>query len=769
MAKRKQTAGGAPLGAPYAATDDTLTATLAPVYDRDHDAAVASQKKAQKEADAASARVKHERANRDKCHEFERAARESQTMNPTMVTTAPPNLTHQPKKPAVTNGEPVTVALDLTPGVNSYGGTGWVTVLEDETTNKKSYSVAYDENSGSRTERNVALWRLTVRDLGPVFLPTPKPKRACTERVPLAPADLQPAKPNCLLDELAHGWKRGWKDGWRARDLKVNHLDRTSEEFKLVVLADLQYLRGHLAGKPKNVHTHRSGQSGKFEKDTNRKKKGRASHPLTVQYLCEAWDIGKNQPTKWEKAFRDGALAKKKATFRKLLEGPDSVLAQARYDMKALYIADHVVKQRTKYRTSGFGGCVPPEMLAGWKADANVAWARTATDDTKDDWAAESRNRLERLPGVQGAILASLKENPSRTLRQLESLVDKIVSASTIGRWLRSRGTCVYTERFLPLLTARQKEKHVAFAEHLRNYWGHQQQKFLLIHYDEKWFYGMLARSNCKHCPDLGLDKQHRKAQHKQAMNKVMAVTFVGYAFDGCFENGGHGVKLGIYRAQKAKIAAKVQRAATRDRNGNVKYNGDTIRKKGDPYMVDCNVTGSSTGTASDPKFALKDLFQETIFPTVAELVGTGGKYEGYLPVFQGDNAGPHVDRVFDSFVKGECGRQGWMWEPQAPQMPHMNVLDLAVFPSMSKRHSTRLANRGGGVAPADEIWKACLNEFKAIDSATIAKAFVMAYRIAGKVIEHKGGNEFLRTDETHLGCRRDFIDTEFGIQPVVK
>jgi hypothetical protein len=58
--------------------------------------------------------------------------------------------------------------------------------------------------------------------------------------------------------------------------------------------------------------------------------------------------------------------------------------------------------------------------------------------------------------------------------------------------------------------------------------------------------------------------------------------------------------------------------------------------------------------------------------------------------------------------------------------------VDLAVFPSVSKQHSTRLANRGGGVAPADEIWKACLNEFKAIDSAAIAKAFVMAYRIAG-------------------------------------
>jgi hypothetical protein len=98
-----------------------------------------------------------------------------------------------------------------------------------------------------------------------------------------------------------------------------------------------------------------------------------------------------------------------------------------------------------------------------------------------------------------------------------------------------------------------------------------------------------------------------------------------------------------------------------------VKYNGETLREKGDAYLVDCNVTGSNTGTASDPKFALKDLFEETVFPAVEEIIGAGGKYEGYLPVFQGDNAGPHVDSGFDSYVKGECGQRGWMWEPQAP------------------------------------------------------------------------------------------------------
>jgi hypothetical protein len=71
-------------------------------------------------------------------------------------------------------------------------------------------------------------------------------------------------------------------------------------------------------------------------------------------------------------------------------------------------------------------------------------------------------------------------------------------------------------------------------------------------------------------------------------------------------------------------------------------------------------------------------------------LVGLGGVYEAYQPVFQGDNAGPHVDGAFHAFVKDFCESKGWKWEPQAAQ-PHSNNLDLAVFPMMSKRHSALL------------------------------------------------------------------------------
>ena len=43
--------------------------------------------------------------------------------------------------------------------------------------------------------------------------------------------------------------------------------------------------------------------------------------------------------------------------------------------------------------------------------------------------------------------------------------------------------------------------------------------------------------------------------------------------------------------------------------------------------------------------------------------------------------------------------------EPQAPQMQHLNNLDLDVFPGMSKQHSTLLNNNLNRVANSDEIW----------------------------------------------------------------
>jgi hypothetical protein len=97
----------------------------------------------------------------------------------------------------------------------------------------------------------------------------------------------------------------------------------------------------------------------------------------------------------------------------------------------------------------------------------------------------------------------------------------------------------------LPLLSPLQKKKHVDFCVHLRNNWGLPRGKYLWIHYDEKWFYGMVLRANAKKCNELGLDKLTCFLYHKYHIDKVMAVAVTGFGFDGTVENGGDGLKIG--------------------------------------------------------------------------------------------------------------------------------------------------------------------------------------------------------------------------------
>ena len=78
-------------------------------------------------------------------------------------------------------------------------------------------------------------------------------------------------------------------------------------------------------------------------------------------------------------------------------------------------------------------------------------------------------------------------------------------------------------------------------------------------------------------------------------------------------------------------------------------------------------------------------LFQKNGSLESEKIVGPGGKYERFLRVFQGDNAGPHIGSAFLNFVTSICSEKGWHWEPQAPQMPYVNNLDLAVFLALSK------------------------------------------------------------------------------------
>ena len=51
--------------------------------------------------------------------------------------------------------------------------------------------------------------------------------------------------------------------------------------------------------------------------------------------------------------------------------------------------------------------------------------------------------------------------------------------------------------------------------------------------------------------------------------------------------------------------------------------------------------------------------------------------------------------------------------------------------------------------------------------SAMIARAFILAYRIMGKIIETKGDTEWLKHGTPHCHVRRDFFDSDRGVMKV--
>ena len=252
------------------------------------------------------------------------------------------------------------------------------------------------------------------------------------------------------------------------------------------------------------------------------------------------------------------------------------------------------------------------------------------------------------------------------------------------------------------------------------------------------------------------VERQVMKIYHKCHVSKTMGIAVVGFAFEDSLENGGTALKMLFHRAQSAKVAQRL----TKNKQGK------KLREKGDIYFVDCSVTGSSEGTAKDPKFPLLEYFKHGVFPEIERLTKPGGKFSGYTPVIQGDNAGPHTDAKFGNFVRNHCKDKGWLWEPQGPQMPHINVLDLAVFPAMSRRHCNLSRSlHGTRVLREDEIWNAAVKVWEELPSSKVANAFVLAGRVADKIIASGGSNEFLSGVKGSIkaGVRVDFADLDDG------
>jgi hypothetical protein len=100
----------------------------------------------------------------------------------------------------------------------------------------------------------------------------------------------------------------------------------------------------------------------------------------------------------------------------------------------------------------------------------------------------------------------------------------------------------------------------------VHNRWGiPAHTKILWCMSDEKWWFGLVARTFAKMCPELGIDKKAFSAHHKSHINKVMGHATVAYLFHDNPENGGKGFLIGLHRCQNYKVVARTVNETTID------------------------------------------------------------------------------------------------------------------------------------------------------------------------------------------------------------
>jgi hypothetical protein len=164
-----------------------------------------------------------------------------------------------------------------------------------------------------------------------------------------------------------------------------------------------------------------------------------------------------------------------------------------------------------------------------------------------------AREHDARQPFIEEELLDALKNNVCTSYRQLSKHINGWCAAATVETWLKSHPDFhLYAKNIKPGLTEENRAKQVSFSKRVHNMWGLDvalHPKILLwIMCDEKWFSGLVPRTNAKACAELGIGKESYSAHHKKHIAKVMVHCTVGFCFNGNVEYGGDGFLIGAHR-----------------------------------------------------------------------------------------------------------------------------------------------------------------------------------------------------------------------------
>ena len=141
----------------------------------------------------------------------------------------------------------------------------------------------------------------------------------------------------------------------------------------------------------------------------------------------------------------------------------------------------------------------------------------------------------------------------------------QIASESTIRNYLiQQDGWDIRKDRILPHLDAAAKERRLLWACQFFLFWKSARAVsatnviFVLVHMDEKWFYAVKTRSNCKVLTSIGLQPNDYYAQHKNHIGKEMYIVVTAFVLnENDITRGGKAIPIACVRVGRKVKATK--------------------------------------------------------------------------------------------------------------------------------------------------------------------------------------------------------------------
>ena len=161
--------------------------------------------------------------------------------------------------------------------------------------------------------------------------------------------------------------------------------------------------------------------------------------------------------------------------------------------------------------------------------------------------------------------LKDLKTKGKVPYTAMEFHLGYIVSTYTIMKILKQQeGYHMRKDRILPALDKAAQKRRVVWAETFWWLWKGirccpcSTIQFVLIHMDEKWFYAVRTRSNCKVLTSIGLEPNDYYAHHKSHINKIMYVVVTAFVpIENDINKGGITIPVACVRVGREVEAQK--------------------------------------------------------------------------------------------------------------------------------------------------------------------------------------------------------------------